>query len=304
MSKNKIIYAADKNFLEFALVSINSAIVNGNSNYDYYVLHNFEDEKHFKTVLNNYKNIEYVNLIAVDGSIFEKWKTNATLTSGAYLRLLIPNLFRSSEKVLYLDCDTLVLDKLDSIFSADVSMKSIAGVLDDKFGKNNSINGIKNYINSGVMLMNCKKLSSDNFIEKIRFIYENYEDKIIYHDQCLINFYQAGNTQLLPNKFNKMIRAGHINSGQWIKALEDLPTILHYLGPVKPWMSWSNRSVTAHWLAYANLAGFASTSIRKPSTAYEKLLLAKACENDGNHLEASEIKTEIISFLSSINSKK
>ena len=183
MSKNKIIYAADKNFLEFALVSINSAIVNGNSNYDYYVLHNFEDEKHFKTVLNNYKNIEYVNLIAVDGSIFEKWKTNATLTSGAYLRLLIPNLFRSSEKVLYLDCDTLVLDKLDSIFSADVSMKSIAGVLDDKFGKNNSINGIKNYINSGVMLMNCKKLSSDNFIEKIRFIYENYEDKIIYQDR-------------------------------------------------------------------------------------------------------------------------
>lgn len=300
--KNKIIYAADPNFIQFALTSIYSAYLNGNNGCDFFILHQKEHKEKISEALNKAPNsMPSIHLLTVDGEIFSNWKASKTLTTTAYLRLLIPDLFPTSEKVLYIDCDTLILSNLDELFDANLSNNSIAGVLDD-IEKNNLDHPLNNnYINSGVLLMNCKNLSRDNFLSKTKYIYENYEDKIIYHDQCLINYYMAGESMLLSERWNKMIRLNKINSDEWISILNESPKIIHFAGRVKPWMSWSNRAVTAHWLAYANLAGFDSKSIKQPSSAYEMLLQANSYENENDFERSSEIKSKIINLLSATN---
>ena len=111
------------------------------------------------------------------------------------------------ERVLYLDCDTLILDDLSELYNTDLH-KNVAGGVLDAFSKwhykalglgENDI-----YINSGVMLIDLKRWKEEK-IEN-RYIYEiiKRNGEILQGDQGLINIVLKGKVQMLPVRYDLM----------------------------------------------------------------------------------------------------
>lgn len=139
------------------------------------------------------------------------------LRSSAYWRLLIfkNSHFISYEKILYLDCDTLVFKDLDqSIFNNDINDTRLCACKEQCFFRNakhdllrqmaakgldySSLEKRYDYFNSGVLLFNMKNIDKDFVFKRcISLSHMNFT----WHDQDVLNivFYDF---KVLDSKFN------------------------------------------------------------------------------------------------------
>ena len=99
--------------------------------------------------------------------------TGEAVTSGrwpisTFARILIDSLLpKEVKRVLYLDCDILVLGSLKDLWEMDLKDKTAAGVMDclsNQRKQNAGINGEDSYINAGVMLIDMDKWQQMQFV--------------------------------------------------------------------------------------------------------------------------------------------
>lgn len=129
----------------------------------------------------------------------------ARITTGAFLRMEIPNLCKElniKDIVLYTDFDVLFLQKLDKLFEFDLENNLFACSTEFWTDKLDYIeNNIPNF-NTGVMLMDVNKIipTYDSFI---CFVKENL-NLCIKHafDQGMINIFYKDKIKLLPVEYN------------------------------------------------------------------------------------------------------
>ncbi|MDR3253697.1 MAG: glycosyltransferase family 8 protein [Endomicrobium sp.] len=144
-----------------------------------------------------------------------------------YYRLLLPQILFDIDKIIYSDIDVVFNLNLQELDSIDVNSYYIAGVKD--FNKKNfknklwnkynihNINDNGQYINSGILVMNLKKIRQDNIDKKwLYFVKENFP----FHDQDIINVSCKGKILFLPSEYNFL----DINA-----------KVLHFSGNIKPW---------------------------------------------------------------------
>lgn len=69
---------------------------------------------------------------AVDESVLDgvQFRSKRPLTKAAYYRLLLSSILRDVDKVLYLDCDMIVLGKIKELFDIELDNYALAAVLD------------------------------------------------------------------------------------------------------------------------------------------------------------------------------
>ncbi len=85
------------------------------------------------------------------------------------------------------------------------------------------------YINSGMLLINVKKLKENYTKNEIaRLIAENSK-VLLYPDQDFINKVFAGKIKIIDNKYNLIAKDVRY------KQLQTKPLIIHYAGSFKPW---------------------------------------------------------------------
>ncbi|MCK7489743.1 MAG: hypothetical protein MZU79_05535 [Anaerotruncus sp.] len=82
------------------------------------------------------------------------------VTSAAYLKFDLPDLIPNQDKVLYLDGDIIIQKDLSDLFEINIK-DYYAGAVKDIGLIDNDLN-IKNYFNSGVMLLNLKLMRENN----------------------------------------------------------------------------------------------------------------------------------------------
>lgn len=120
-------------------------------------------------------------------------------TPYALLRLYSENCSLLPDKILYLDTDTLAIKNIAELYNTDIENYEIAGSRDyfGRFFKN------KNYLNSGVMLMNLQKIRQTGLLNRARqmCIYR----KMFLADQNAINRC-VKNKLILEDKFNHQRR--------------------------------------------------------------------------------------------------
>mgnify|MGYP006272878541 CR=1 FL=1 len=118
-----------------------------------------------------------------------------------YFRLIISELLPPTEqKVLYLDSDTLILDKLDELFDLSLQDFYLAAVpdqhinyrfKDSKFthGLFKNSQGLQNGLafNAGVLLINLEKWRKDEFSKTLLMYGHNYRNQIRVADQDILN---------------------------------------------------------------------------------------------------------------------
>jgi len=177
------------------------------------------------------------------------------LTIEAYFRLFIPELIHREDKIIYLDCDIVVRHSLSELHSMELGNDYVLGVRDIDSRGNTKRMGTKRYINSGVLLMNSKKMREDGIQAKfIKYIAEN-KQRIIWHDQDVIAAVLEGYVGYISPIWNGQI--GRLPHNMKYSRLHDA-RILHYIGDRKPWLPYKDSTFAEEYFKYLRLTPFAS----------------------------------------------
>lgn len=206
-----IVYSSDDNYCIYMGVSIISLLEN-NKNFDsinIYIIDNNIDDLNkikLKRLIEYYKR----NIIFID---FEKYKKYLNLNMqwkisiSSYARLFLASMIPSSvKKVLYFDCDTLIVDNLYELWNQDINDFYIGGVCDTVPSYTKQAIGLNDtdfYINAGMLLINLKKWREDNLEKKLLNFIDAHNGNVTHHDQGVINGV-IKNKKILPLKYNLM----------------------------------------------------------------------------------------------------
>ena len=244
-------FCFDNKYAPYATVATYSLIKNSKIPLKIYWVTFSEDIECANAHLKYLKKFSHEIVILDAGNHFQGWKESGHITKATYLRLLLPTLINES-KLIYLDCDTLILSDLNNLFKIEMKEFPIGGVLDPGGSRTSKLprNSTDVYINSGVLLMNLDVLRNDHFLKKCETIHSTHHDTLSYGDQCVINKYAEERKLILESKWNSLIWAG-TTEVSWDEAVGSA-NILHFISGHKPWKKSYNTKIADFWWGYAN----------------------------------------------------
>jgi len=185
-----------------------------------------ENRQKIKKIIKDYQQevVFYEKLNAKSLRILNLIKENdqSTFGQGAYLRLLIPELIsKRIKKVLYLDSDLIISGNLKELWNMNLSSAYVLGANHENHPKIKEW-GIKQYINSGVLLMNLERIREINLLKELQKVYSAHKNDFYFvgmnscADQDLINLVFRENIGLINQKYNFAIRKGRFVHGKII----------------------------------------------------------------------------------------
>lgn len=209
----------------------------------------FSDEsvKRFNKTAERYK--QTIEIHTINSSLLDGVPTRENLPIMAYARLLFAKTLDTNlEKILYLDCDVIVLDSIKELWNNDISEYACACAIDQLAHDIRTYNRLGiydfNYINSGLILMNLNNWrDTDIGAMCIKYALRNPE-KCVWLDQDAINSLLYRDIKYLHPKYNFStplfstdFKDLWINAQWWpmLKEAKESPVILHFIAPVKPW---------------------------------------------------------------------
>ena len=160
-----------------------------------------------------------------------------------FLATLLP---REVEKVIYMDCDTLVLHSLRELWETPLEGKAIAACRDEVRFKPERVERLMydasyGYFNGGVLLINLKYWREHHVEEALREFYRKYPERIVYNDQDLLNAVLYDKKVMVSARWNvqgmfykrKLVLSEHYEKEHLDAALH--PYVIHYTSRKKPW---------------------------------------------------------------------
>ena len=237
--KISIAYAPDDNYVNQTVVSMKSALEH-NEQVEFIIMYS-------KLSAESMQKLGAVGgslrLIKMDESQFADLTLSKWVTVQAWFRIKLPDLCKDLDKVLYLDCDTLIRGNLDELFSLDLTGKYLAGVK-DVWGVSKYVKrlGMKSgvYVNSGMLLFNCDYCRKEYFFDKVVEFAKNNAKIIEFCDQDSINKVVDEYKLVISPKYNLMDtwwRGGYYEfegeeETEYLQSKEN-PVIVHLTG-LKP----------------------------------------------------------------------
>ena len=216
-----IFFTIDNGYAPFLAVALNSAIKNcsKNRNYRAIVLHEELSKSNISKIkaleTDNFK-IEFTpmkaNFTALDDRMSNRLRCDYfTLT--IYFRLFIPAMFSQYDKGIYIDSDVVLTEDIAKLFDTDLGENLIGAASDLSIADipplvaytENAI-GVKKgeYINSGVLLMDLKKMRECDFEGHFLNLLSTYHFDSIAPDQDYINAMANGKILYLDESWDAM----------------------------------------------------------------------------------------------------
>lgn len=243
-----ILYCGDGNIVDGMYISILSILKNIKEELNIYVLTVNVDQENLKIKGVSEASIEFLNktVKSVNENSFVKMiditelflkelpviNIETRFTPCCMLRLFADYLEELPEKILYLDNDVVCRKDFTDFYNQDIEEYEIAGVLDfygKWFFKNNIFKF--DYINSGVLLLNLKKIRETNLFARCRKMC--IEKEIFMPDQSSLNKL-AKYKKIMPRKYNDQRRLHKDTVIQHFTTTFRLFPWFHSL-TVKPW---------------------------------------------------------------------
>ncbi len=241
-----ICFATDNNYAKYMGLALMSILKSANKedSLHFFILENKinQEEKDKIASLKKIKDFE-ITYIPIEKKYFDNLHTiQKGLSLTAYARFLVSRLIEV-DKLIYLDCDIFVRKSLSSLFNTDISNYYIAGSLDLGIKRNylykqfKDKNFYKNYLNSGVLLINNKKWKEENIADKL-FEYARKNSSLLkYSDQDCLNYIlnskklKISPTYNMRNYYYDPYLVNKQENKEEIVAEQKNPVIRHF----KPW---------------------------------------------------------------------
>jgi lipopolysaccharide biosynthesis glycosyltransferase len=195
--------------------------------------------------------------------------TNKHVTAAAYLRLFLTEILPSDiTKVIYLDGDTIVRGPLNELWETDIENYALGVVKDmdecpnllrvdypQKYG----------YFNSGVLLINLIYWRGHHLQERFLKCMKENGEKLIYHDQDVLNFilyneklflspkWNAQNGFFFRSRFQLFSKTGLETEIQELREVRRNPRIVHFTLS-KPWKKYSVNPYKKDFLRYKRMS--------------------------------------------------
>ena len=259
--KFNIAYAPDDNYLNQTIVSMVSAVENNKEHeIEFIIIYSKLSDKNILK-LKSVKNCT-LRLLQVDENMFSSLPLSYWVTIQTWFRIKLPDMCPDLNKILYLDCDTLVLGDLSELFNTDLSNKYLAGVKDVWVTNKHIV--LNDYINAGMLLLNTEYCRREHFFDKIVDFANQNANIIEFGDQDAINKVADEKKVILHPKFNFMDMWWHneyhelhkTEEQEYLNAKEN-PVIVHFLGP-KPAFKGCGNKFKDRWWEYAKITSIYS----------------------------------------------
>jgi len=235
-----IVFSVDNKFSMPLGVALTSLFSNKKGEYEIkvYVLDGGIDKinkEKLKVIEDTYGfQINYIDMLNYDLSSFPEL---GRLNACSYYRLLAPEII-PEDKIIYLDCDTVVLDDLNKIFEKEINNENIISAVAD-LGEKDKIKyffrPINGYFNAGVMVIDCGAYRKDDVFKKALDFVNLNKKAIKYADQDILN-------HLLEGRWLRLDDAYNVQQDNYQPPISADIKVLHYTGAVKPWhYSYENK---------------------------------------------------------------
>lgn len=235
-----IFFSTDDNYIPYLDTAVASLIDNASMEYSYriVVLNTGLSAENVELVKRNQRpgfTIDFVDISKELGGIKAKFKNVYHFSIVTYYRLFIASLFPQYDKIVYLDCDLIVLGDISELYNMEMG-DNILGGAPERFVQTTAefrkyarvAVGVDpdGYINAGVLLMNLKAFRENGIEEKFVKLITEFDFDLLDPDQAYLNYLCDGRIMPLENGWNK----------------EPLPedcdgkkNIVHYALYKKPW---------------------------------------------------------------------
>jgi lipopolysaccharide biosynthesis glycosyltransferase len=268
-------------------VAISSLIANASSDLRYriVVLNTGLSKENIHKVKRNEKagfKIDFVDISKDVEKIKSKFKNVYHFSVATYYRLFIASLFPQYDKVIYLDCDLVVLGDISELYLTELGNNILAAAPEQFVQSTKEFRtyakkalGVDpdGYVNAGVLLMNLEQFRKNKIEERFIRLITEYDFDLLDPDQAYLNYLCQGKIHVLPNGWNKepmeLTCAGKKN-------------IVHYALYKKPWQYDDVIDVEYFWF-YAEKSPF-----------YEQICLRRKNFGAADHAKKEATAREIL----------
>ncbi len=128
------------------------------------------------------------------------------ISIASYARLFLASIIpKDYDRILYLDCDTIVCDKLADFWSVDLEGYMVAGVrdtVDSFFLKKIGMEPDEYYVNAGAILINLHSWREEGLEKKFRDFIQEHNGNVPHHDQGTINGVCRNKKRVITPRYN------------------------------------------------------------------------------------------------------
>ncbi len=245
-----ILVALDSNYINALGVMLHSvSVTNPGTAFDIYVAHSSLTQKDFDVIDRSVDLSRFtIHPVRVPDDMLKDAPIMERTSKETYYRLLaVDYLPPEVDRIMYLDPDIAVINRLDDFYNIDFKGNYLAAAehvgpwlhfinrvrfrMDRKTG---------HYVNAGVMMMNLEAMRKTESVEKVFDYIKNTKIKLYLADQDVINgMYNRKTINVDPRIYNldeKTYRLAHkADPSIDLDWVEKNTVIVHFNGPNKPW---------------------------------------------------------------------
>ena len=217
------------------------------------------------------------------GTEFVKRKFDISVMARLFVDVLLDE---GITRVLYLDCDTLILKDLSKLFAVDLKNKLMAAAMEPTINTQVKLDigmsPVWNYYNSGVLLIDLDKYRKFNIRDRILNYYESIKNTSNFSDQDAINGALVGQIMSISPSYNffanyrywkykelvKLSRGYAVVPERSFDKARQNPHIIHFAGDDRPWYRFSLNYYKPLYREYKNKAPYIKSCFKEKSAIY------------------------------------
>lgn len=193
-----------------------------------------------------------------------------------YFRLLCEKVLPPQvRKVLFLDVDMVVTGDVSELWDVEMNDYAVLAVRDTGFDRLPPYVNKDFYFNAGVMMINLEWWRTNGATEKFYECANEYQDRLWFADQDILNIALEGNVRYIGLKYNiqdtSIIKKNnHPYLDSEFSKNDFSPVIIHYSGEEKPWVVCNSQPLSSIWHAWrkASLWKWTSKMVVTRKTRY------------------------------------
>lgn len=282
-----IFFTTDDAYVPYLDVAVSSLVANASRDYTYriVILNTGIRQDNIDLIKRNETagfTVDFVDISGQVKDIQDRLRNVYHFSVVTYYRLFIASMFPQYRKIIYLDCDLVVLGDISKLYHTDLGDNIIAAC-PEMFVRTTpefrlyaeKALGVSpdGYVNAGVLVVDLEQFRKHKIEEKFIELITRYDFDLLDPDQAYLNYLCDGKILTLRNGWNK--------EPMPIPCEGDL-NIVHYALYKKPWQ-YDDVPYGEYFWKYAEKSPF-----------YHEILKRKNAFGDGERAEKAAMAAEIL----------